>query len=117
MAEQTEEQARIQREREAREANQRRNNERLDRLAAIANQSDERKMQDGMEDLEDEAWDEHGVRERAGRDEEPDPTKTVADAEQADRELDEARAAGADDVRVTNGETYYRVIEIGRAHV
>ena len=44
---------------------------------------------------------------------ESDPTESIADAEKADQELDEAREAGADDVRVTNGETYYRVIVNG----
>jgi len=47
----------IQREREkaAREANAARNNERLERLNAIANQADELKTKDGLEDIPDEA--------------------------------------------------------------
>ena len=114
MAEDTnEDQIRQQKERDAREANDRRIAERLDRLNAIANQADERKAQDGMEDLDDEAWSDRAPKSRPTKDEEEDPADTIADAEKADRELDEARAAGADDVRVTNGETYYRVIVNG----
>jgi len=115
----SDDQLRAQREREAREANQKRNEDRLNRLNNIANQADEAKSADGMEDLSDEAWQEpRGGRrpqdnQRPEREEESDDS-VVAGAEQADRNLDEARAAGADDVRVTNGETYYRLIVNGQ---
>jgi len=113
MAEQmTDEEARAKREAEARAANKQRNDERLERLNAIANQADEKKSADGMEDLEDEAWTEQGGRRE--RETEQDDGTIVAEAEQQDRDLDEARAAGADDVRVTNGETYYRLIVNGQ---
>ncbi len=113
MAEQmTDEEARAKREAEARAANKQRNDERLERLNAIANQADEKKSADGMEDLEDEAWTEQGPRRE--RETEQDDGTIVAEAEQQDRDLDEARAAGADDVRVTNGETYYRLIVNGQ---
>ena len=107
-----EDQERAQREQAARDANAKRIADRLERLNSIANQADERKAADGMEDLDDEAWSNKAPANRR-EEEESDPTETIADAEQADRELDEARAAGADDVRVTNGETYYRVIVNG----
>lgn len=118
-AELTEDQARAQREREAREANQKRNNERLDRLNNIANQADQTKTADGLEDLDDEAWSESDGRRRPTPQDRPereqdDDDSVVAKAEKADRELDEARAAGADDVRVTNGQTYYRIIVNGQ---
>ena len=109
----TDEEARAKREAEARAANKARNDERLERLNAIANQADEKKSADGMEDLEDEAWTEHSDR-KTRKDEEADEQVVVADAEQADRDLDEARQAGADDVKVTNGETYYRLIVNGQ---
>jgi len=108
----TDEEARAKREAEARAANKQRNDERLERLNAIANQADEKKSADGMEDLDDEAWTEQGARRE--RESEQDDGTVVAEAEEADRNLDEARAAGADDVKVTNGETYYRLIVNGQ---
>ena len=108
----TDEEARAKREAEARAANKQRNDERLERLNAIANQADEKKSADGMEDLDDEAWTEQGARRE--REPEQDDGTVVAEAEEADRNLDEARAAGADDVKVTNGETYYRLIVNGQ---
>ena len=115
----TDDQRRAQREAEAKAANKARNDERLERLNAIANQADEMKSADGMEDLEDEAWTEHVDRRRPAEPNRPESNEDddgtiVAKAEQADRDLDEARAAGADDVRVTNGETYYRLIVNGQ---
>ena len=108
----TDEEARAKREAEARAANKARNEERLERLNNIANYADEKKSADGMEDLEDEAWTEQG--QRREREPEQDDGTIVAEAEEADRNLDEARAAGADDVKVTNGETYYRLIVNGQ---
>ena len=110
MSEDNQDELRRQREIEARAANKARNDERLERLNNIANQADERKSQDGMEDLEDEAWTEQGVR---AAEQEQDEGEIVAEAEETDRALDEARAAGADDVKITNGETYYRLIVNG----
>lgn len=108
----TEDEARAKREAEARAANKARNDERLERLNNIANYADQKKSADGMEDLEDEAWVEQG--DRREREPEQDDGTVVAEAEEADRNLDEARAAGADDVKVTNGETYYRLIVNGQ---
>lgn len=113
MAEKTEEQIRREREEMARQANKQRIEDRLSRLDAIANQADQFKTEDGLEDLDDEAWQDKAPADRREAESEADPTETIADAEKADREMDEARAAGADDVRVTNGETYYRVIVNG----
>ena len=108
--EKTEDQIRAEREADAREANQRRNNDRLDRLNAIANQADERKTEDGMEDLSDEAWTDPSG-EKPMR--EAKPEEVILEGEETEKELDEAREAGADDVKVTNGETYYRLIVNG----
>jgi hypothetical protein len=85
------------REQEAKAANDQRNNERLERLNAIANQNDE---SGEFDDIEDEAWD-HQT-----------PAANVPDAEP--EEVTEARSHGADDVRETNGETYYRIIVNGQ---
>jgi len=102
----------IQREREkaAREANAARNNERLERLNAIANQADELKTKDGLEDIPDEAWQEP----RGDAAEEEKPEAVIADAEAADRAADEAREAGASDVKEVNGETYYLLVVNGQ---
>ena len=75
-----------------------RNEARLERLNAIANQADEAREFEDMP--EEDRW------------EDPEPDESVPDAEPED--LEEARAAGADDVRVTNGETYYRLIVNGQ---
>jgi hypothetical protein len=85
------------REQEAKAANDQRNNERLERLNAIANQNDENGE---FDDIEDEAWDDQT------------PAADVPDAEP--EEVTEARSHGADDVRETNGETYYRIIVNGQ---
>ena len=86
------------REQEAKAANDQRNNERLERLNAIANQNDE---SGEFDDVEDESW------------EDSTPAETdVPDAEP--EEITEARSHGADDVRETNGETYYRIIVNGQ---
>jgi hypothetical protein len=85
------------REQEAKAANDQRNNERLERLNAIANQNDENGE---FDDIEDEAWDDQT------------PAANVPDAEP--EEVTEARSHGADDVRETNGETYYRIIVNGQ---
>jgi len=85
------------REQEAKAANDQRNNERLERLNAIANQNDE---SGEFDDVEDEAWDDQT------------PAADVPDAEP--EEVAEARSHGADDVRETNGETYYRIIVNGQ---
>ncbi len=107
----------IQREREkaAREANQARNNERLERLNAIANQADELKTKDGLEDIPDEAWNEQGGGKppHESADQET-PETVIADAEAADRAADEAREAGASDVKEVNGETYYLLVINGQ---
>jgi hypothetical protein len=106
---------RQERERAAREANQKRNNERLERLEQIANQSDELKTKDGLEDIPDEAWEEG----RTGRPpseggELEAPERVIADAEAADKAADEARDAGAQDVKVVNGETHYLLVVNGQ---
>lgn len=88
------------REQEAKAANDQRNNERLERLNAIANQGDEDR---DIEDVEEETWQDR---------EEPDEESNVPDAEPED--VAEARSHGADDVRETNGETYYRIIVNGQ---
>ena len=111
--EMTQDELRSDNERLAREANETRNNDRLNRLNAIANQTDEAKVQDGMEDLDDEAWDEQ-ARARPPHNHADENEQAVAAAEQADRETDEARDAGADDVRVTNGVTHYRLVVTGQ---
>jgi hypothetical protein len=85
------------REQEAKAANDQRNNERLERLNAIANQNDENGE---FDDIEDEAWDDQT------------PAADVPDAEP--EEVTEARSHGVDDVRETNGETYYRIIVNGQ---
>jgi hypothetical protein len=83
---------------EATRANEQRNNERLERLNAIANQGDEER---DIEDVEEETWQDR-----------EEPGDEVPDAEPED--VIEARSHGADDVRETNGETYYRIIVNGQ---
>jgi len=105
--------ARIKREREAKEANQRRNQERLQRLDDIANGADDFKnREEGVEDIEDRAWNDRNepTQPHDGADDH-DP-RDIADATEA--EIDEAREAGADDIKVTNGITYYRLIVNGQ---
>lgn len=105
----TEDQIRQQRERDAREANQKRNNERLERMNQIANQSDDLKEKDGLEDIADEAWD-----ERTSSSEPEDDERVIADAEAVDKTSDEARDAGASDIKVINGETHYLLVVNGQ---
>ena len=111
----TPEELRQERERAAREANKARNDDRLERLNAIANQSDQLKEQDGLEDVDDEAWEEArtGKAPGAGRDLDT-PERAIADAEADDRATDEARDAGAQDVKLINGETHYLLIVNGQ---
>ena len=109
----TQDELRHDNERLAREANDRRINDRLDRLNAIANQSDEAKVEDGMEDLDDDAWDEQ-AKARPPHNSANEDDDAVAVAEKADRDADDARAAGADDVRITNGVTHYRLVVNGQ---
>jgi hypothetical protein len=111
--EMTQDELRSDNERLAREANKTRNNDRLNRLNAIANQGDEAKVEDGLEDLDDEAWNDQG-KSRPPHNRGDEDEEAVAVAEQADRESDEARDAGADDVRVTNGVTHYRLVINGQ---
>jgi hypothetical protein len=126
--EQEEADNRRQREQLAKEANQKRNEARLDRLNAIADNAESARP-DELTDMTDEAWremedqadtdeDAPPAKRRAATDEDPDATleetaeeRTVRRrAEAADRELDEAREAGADDIRRTEaGKVQYRV--------
>jgi hypothetical protein len=75
-----------------------RNDARLERLNAIANQADEQREFEDMP--EEDVW------------QDSDQDESVPDAEP--EEITEARAAGADDVRETNGQTYYRIIVNGQ---
>jgi hypothetical protein len=106
---------RQEREKAAREANAARNNERLERLNQIANQSDELKVKDGLEDIPDEAWNEQAGSKQPseGSPDEPEPREVLAQAEAEDKAADEARDAGASDVKVVNGETYYLLVVNG----
>lgn len=92
------------------------NNSRLSRLSQIADQADENKSrEEELTDLDDDAWNERETpRQPHNHAEEEDPARAIADAQKQDEELDEARAAGADDVKVTNGVTYYRLVINGR---
>lgn len=101
------EETRRERERLAAEANKKRNDEQLERRNAIADSADEARAKDfedyNPEDPKDEA-----------EDEPEDETEVVAEAQKVDRELDEARDAGADDIRVVDGKTQYRTVVNGR---
>jgi len=109
----SEDQERQEREKAAREANAARNNERLERLEQIANQADELKSKDGLEDIPDSAWEEPGRQPKKEAAEEK-PEEVIAAAEAADRSADEAREAGASDVKVVNDVTYYQLIVNGQ---
>lgn len=89
---------------EAKKANQERNNERLERLNAIANQADERKREiDGLDDIEDDEptkW--------------SDPDEEEQAAPQAAESSEPEQQPENEDVRVTNGETYYRIVVNGQ---
>lgn len=118
-----------QREQLAREANKKRNDERVDRLNAIADSSDELKVEeDGLEPLTDEVWDQQdrqegnarltreerlAAQDRAEEEEEAEANaglsedekearaaaKIIKAQEDADAEQDAARDAGASDSR------------------
>ena len=115
--EKTPEQIEQERKQLAREAQERRNNERLERLNQIANQSDENKTRDEeLSDIEDTQWQDRGEGRpphEGDEEEEAEPKRVVADAEAADKAAEEARDAGATDVKVVNGETYYQLIVNG----
>jgi len=100
------EETRRERERLAAEANKKRNEEMLDRRNAIADSADEMRAADFEDFNPDETKDET---EDAGTEEE-----VVQEAQKVDRELDEARDAGADDIRVVDGKTQYRTVVNGR---
>jgi hypothetical protein len=102
------EETRRERERLAAEANANRNKEQLDRRNAIADSADEVRAADFEDFNPDETKDET---EHAGTETEE---KVVAEAQKVDRELDEARDAGADDIRVTDGKTQYRTVVNGK---
>lgn len=104
--EQTEE-TRKERERLAAEANKKRNEEMLDRRNAIADRADELRAKDFEDFNPDEPKDEH-----EGEEESED--EVVQQAQRVDRELDAAREAGADDIRVVEGKTEYRTVVNGR---
>lgn len=104
------EETRREREKLAREANQKRNDEQLDRRNAIADSADELRAND-LEDFEEK---DHNPDEGDLEDEPPKREKVVAEAIAVDRELDEARDAGADDIRVVDGKTQYRTVVNGR---
>lgn len=112
--EQTEEEKQAQGLKAAREGNDQRNNDRLARLEQIANQADEHKTEDGMEDIPDAAWREGGKAPAEGSKEEDTSREVMAEAEQQDKAQDEAREAGATDIKQVNGETYYQLIVNGR---
>jgi hypothetical protein len=100
--EQTEE-TRRERERLAAEANKKRNEEMLDKRNAIADSADEARAAD-FEDYNPEE----------PKEEDEPEEEVVAEAQKVDRELDEARDAGADDIRVVEGKTQYRTVVNGR---
>jgi len=116
--EKTPEQIEQERKQMAREAQDRRNNERLERLNQIANQSDENKTRDEeLTDVEETQWQdrEAGRPPHEGDDEEEtEPRRVVADAEAADKAAEEAREHGATDVKQINGEMYYQLIVNGQ---
>lgn len=104
--EQTEE-TRKERERLAAEANKARNQEQLDRRNAIADSADEVRANDFEDFNPDEPKDD--------KEDEPETEEeVVAEAQQVDRELDAAREAGADDIRVIDGKTQYRTVVNGK---
>lgn len=101
------EETRRERQKLADEANKKRNDERLDRLNAIADSADEVRAND-LEDYNPPS--EPDTREE----QEEEPEEVVKEAIKVDRELDEARDAGADDIRVVEGRTQYRTVVNGR---
>jgi hypothetical protein len=107
----TEDQKREAGQKAAREGNAKLNNDRLERLNQIANQSDELKNEDGMEDIPDVAWKEPGKQPAEGPE---DEARVVMEAEEQDKAQDEARDAGATDIKQVNGETYYQLIVNGQ---
>lgn len=105
--EQTEE-TRKERERLAAEANKARNQEMLDKRNAIADSADEFRANDFEDFNPDEPTDQT---EETGAETEEE---VVAEAQKVDRELDAARDAGADDIRVIDGKTQYRTVVNGK---
>lgn len=101
------EETRRERERLAAEANKKRNEEMLDKRNAIADNADEVRAKDFEDFNPDETKD-----ETEGEEESED--EVVQQAQKVDRELDEARDAGADDIRVVEGKTQYRTVVNGR---
>lgn len=98
------EETRRERERLAAEANKKRNEEMLDRRNAIADSADEMRSKD-FEDYNPEDEPDTGAE---------DEEEVVQEAQKVDRELDEARDAGADDIRVVDGTTQYRTVVNGK---
>lgn len=103
--EQTEE-SRKERERLAAEANKKRNQEQLDKRNAIADSADEVRAADFEDFNPDEPQDES--------EEEETEEEVVKEAQKVDRELDEARDSGAEDIRVVDGKTEYLTIVNGK---
>lgn len=104
----TDEETRAERERLAAEANKKRNEEMLDRRNAIADRADEARAADFEDYNPEEDQDESEEEEEETEDE------VVRQAQKVDRELDEARDAGADDIRVVEGTTQYRTVVNGK---
>lgn len=111
--EKTEDEKKAEREKAAREGNDKRNSDRLERLNQIANQGDDLKAKDGLEDIPDAAWEEPGKAPAEGS-KEPDTSRVVMEAQEEDAKADEAREAGATDVKQVNGETYYQLMVNGQ---
>src|SRR5450755_4346099 len=103
MADKTEGETKAERERLAAEANKKRNEDKLDQRNAIADKADELRAKD-LEDFE----------EKDPPEEEEDEEEVVKEAIKVDRELDEVREAGADDMRVRDGITQYRTVVNGK---
>jgi len=96
------------------------NARRLERLEAIANREDERKRRDEeLADVPDEAWQDEprGHVPHAGESETPEDERELREEpapEEEPPEIDEARKAGAVDVKSVNGETYYLLVINGQ---
>lgn len=102
------EETRREREKLAVEANKKRNDEQLDRRNAIADSADEVRAAD-FEDFNPD-----GTKDEAEDEGTETEEEVVQEAQKVDRELDEARDAGADDIRVVEGKTQYRTVVNGR---
>jgi hypothetical protein len=118
----------------AKQANANRNKERVDRLGQIADNADRiKEEEDELEDMTDEAWaraqrqdqdepPEKTEKRRVAKDEDEDATLEESESERAvrrqaertDRDMDEAREAGADDIRKRDdGTVEYRLEKNG----